>query len=52
MKDLVLPEFAASQVDLFYQQDNMEFLRNNNLNVLNWPPRSPDLSPIETFWNK
>jgi transposase len=47
---------------LYFQQDNaachtskesMEFIKNeeNFIRVLeNWPPNSPDLSPIETVW--
>lgn len=42
------------------QQDNARahtarltttFLRNNNVNCLPWPARSPDLSPIEHVWD-
>ena len=28
-----------------------DFLRQNNVQVLNWPARSPDLSPIEHLWD-
>lgn len=43
----------------FFQQDNapchksarvMHFLRQQQFQVLDWPPFSPDLSPIENLW--
>jgi transposase len=58
--DTVLPEFVASNVDLVYQHDNAPchtarsiraFLAEQNMQVLDWPPQSPDLSPIEWMWN-
>lgn len=27
------------------------FLRENNIEFINWPPYSPDLNPIENLWN-
>ena len=41
------------------QQDNapshkachvMTYLRSKNIELLSWPPASPDISPIENFW--
>ena len=29
----------------------MHFLQANNANVLDWPTRSPDISPIEHLWD-
>ena len=60
LKDIVIPEFEAAGVPLIYQQDNapahkkrevMEFLSRQAFETLNWPPQSPDLSPIEWIWN-
>lgn len=45
--------------NFIFQQDNapihtaknvMQYLRNENINILKWPPQSPDLSPIENAW--
>jgi transposase len=44
-----------------FQQDNApahtsrratEFLRQNNIDVLDWPSLSPDMSPIEHVWDE
>ena len=29
----------------------MDLLQRNNVNVLDWPARSPDLSPVEHMWD-
>ena len=43
-----------------FQQDNarphvarhtMNLLQANNVNVFNWPAKSPDISPIEHLWD-
>ena len=48
------------QHNVTFQQDNarahvarlsMAFLQQNNINVMHWPPYSPDLSPIEHLWD-
>ena len=28
------------------------FLQRNNINVMNWPAKSPDMSPIENLWDE
>ena len=44
-----------------FQQDNApahnarlttNFLQRNNINVMNWPAKSPDMSPIENLWDE
>ena len=63
LKDFVKPELDASRqagTVLIFQQDNAKphstapvkaYLGNWGYEVLNWPPQSPDLSPIENIWN-
>ena len=42
-----------------FQQDNATphsalarkgYFNNNNIKIIDWPPQSPDLSPIENIW--
>ena len=51
----------VQQRNLILQQDNarphvarvcQDFLANNNIAPLAWPPYSPDLTPIEHMWDK
>ena len=47
----VLP-FIAANARLHVVRANMDFLHQNNVDLLPWPALSPDLSPIEHFWDQ
>jgi hypothetical protein len=56
----VLVPYVQDIPNGLYQQDNarphiarvsLEYLEHPNVNLLPWPPRSPDLSPIEHVWD-
>jgi transposase len=63
LRSVVKPEMDASRDQgrvLIFQQDNatshktsavMAYLASWGYETLDWPPQSPDLSPIETVWN-
>lgn len=63
LQDIVKPELDASASlnrVLTFQQDNakphtrpiiMEYFQSWGYETLDWPPQSPDLSPIENIWN-
>ena len=56
---LVLPFWRRHGPGITFQHDNVwphiarlvrDSLQRNNVNVIPWPARSPDLSPIEHTW--
>lgn len=59
IRPVILPFLRQGHASVF-QQDNarphvarhtLNFLQANNVNVLDWPARSPDISPIEHLWD-
>ena len=64
LKTYLLPEIHAAKtnfdVDMVFMQDNApchktklisDFLARKQVSVLNWPPSSPDMNPIENLWS-
>ena len=58
LRPVVVP--FIHQHNVTFQQDNarahvarlsIAFLQQNNVDVLRWPPYSPDLSPVEHIWD-
>ena len=59
MEERFLPAISEKKTKFIFMQDNasihkelnvMSFFQDANINVLDWPPRSPDLNPIENIW--
>jgi len=60
LDNYLIPFLNEKGPDLIFMQDNAkvhtcqtvsQFLHEKGVEVLDWPPQSPDLNPIEIFWH-
>ena len=61
IEPIVIPTFQAHQDLRVFQQDNarphtaritMDVIRQQDFELMPWPPYSPDMSPIEHLWDE